>query len=124
MKKSTILETFFHNDVCGYSLKTITKKIAEVYTNQQIQINVPYSNFNCKGTAKQIAREVSALTPFSNETIKQITTLFYGNVLANQRGTYFPFQGDCDVYFVEKITRHNKVIVIDLIKAPNWRMLL
>ena len=89
----------------------------------KVQINVPYSNFNCKGTANRIAKEVSGLTPFSKNRIEEssVTTLFYGDELVNRGGYYLPFQSDCDVFFIENVTTQNKVLVIDLIKAPSWR---
>ena len=119
MKKSDILkEEFGYREgfgVCGYSLKYITKRVAELYGSKHVQINVPYSNFNCKG-----------LTPFSKNRIEEtsVTTLFYGDKLVNRRGYYLPFQGECDVYFIENISTINKVVVIDLMKAPSWRAYL
>jgi len=126
MKKSDIIkEEFGHRKfgACGFSLRCITQKIAELYGSKHVQINVPYSNFNCKGTANKIAREVSGLTPFSKNRIEvsNATTLFYGDKLVNRRGYYLPFQGECDVYFVDNISTINKVVVIDLKKAPSWR---
>ena len=130
MKKSDILkEEFGYREgfgVCGSSLKYITKRVAELYGSTHVQINVPYSNFNCKGTANRIAKEVSGLTPFSKNRIEEtsVTTLFYGDKLVNRRGYYLPFQGECDVYFIENISTINKVVVIDLMKAPSWRTYL
>jgi hypothetical protein len=129
MKKSDIIkEEFAHRKfgVCGFSLRCITQKIAELYGSKHVQINVPYSNFNCKGTANKIAREVSGLTPFSKNRIEvsNATTLFYGDKLVNRRSYYLPFQGECDVYFVDNISTINKVVVIDLMKAPSWRAYL
>jgi hypothetical protein len=130
MKKSDIIKEEFGYrkgfGACGFSLKSITQKIAELYGSKHVQINVPYSNFNCKGTANKIAREVSGLTPFSKNRIEvsNATTLFYGNKLVNRRSYYLPFQGECDVYFVENISTINKVVVIDLEKAPSWRAYL
>ena len=126
MKKSDIIkEEFGHRKfgVCGFSLKSITQKVAELYGSKHVQINVPYSNFNCKGTANRIAKEVSGLTPFSKNRIEvsNATTLFYGDKLVNRRSYYLPFQGECDVYFVDNISTINKVVVIDLKKAPSWR---
>ena len=130
MKNSVILkEEFGFREglgVCGTSLKGIAKRVAELYGSKKVQINVPYSNFNCKGTANRIAKEVSGLTPFSKNRIEEtsVTTLFYGDKLVNRRGYYLPFQGECDVYFIEKISTINKVVVIDLMKAPSWRAYL
>lgn len=130
MKKSVILkEEFGFREglgVCGTSLKGITKRVAELYGSKKVQINVPYSNFNCKGTANRIAKEVSGLTPFSKNRIEEssVTTLFYGDKLVNSRRYYLPFQGECDVYFIKNITTQNNVLVIDLMKAPTWRMYL
>jgi len=130
MKKSDILKKEFGKregfGVCGSSLKSISEKIAALYGSKHMQINVPYSNFNCKGTANRIAKEVSGLTPFSKNRIEEtsVTTLFYGDKLVNRRGYYLPFQGECDVYFVENVSTINNVVVIDLIKAPSWRAYL
>lgn len=130
MKKSDILkEEFGYREgfgVCGASLKYITQRVAELYGSKHVQINVPYNNFNCKGTAKRIAKEVSGLTPFSKVTIEEesVRTLFYGDKLLNRRGYYLPFQSDCDVFFIENVTTQNKVLVIDLMKAPCWRAYL
>jgi hypothetical protein len=44
--------------------------------------------------------------------------------LVNKRGYYLPFQGGCDVYFIEKVITQNNVVVIDLMKAPSWRTYL
>ena len=128
-KKDILKEKFGKREgfgVCGSSLKYITQSVAELYGSKHIQINVPYSNFNCKGTANRIAKEVSGLTPFSKVTIEEesVTTLFYGDKLVNRRGYYLPFQGECDVYFVENVSTINNVVVIDLIKAPSWRAYL
>lgn len=130
MKKSDILKEKFGQregfGVCGASLKYITQRVAELYGSKHVQINVPYNNFNCKGTAKRIAKEVSGLTPFSKNRIEEtsVTTLFYGNKLVNRCGYYLPFQGECNVYFIENISTINKVVVIDLMKAPSWRAYL
>jgi hypothetical protein len=125
-KKYIIKEKFGYREgfgVCGSSLKYITQSVAELYGNKHVQINVPYGNFNCKGTANRIAKEVSGVTPFSKNIIEEssVTTLFYGDELVNRRGYYLPFQGECDVYFVENISTINKVVVFDLMKAPSWR---
>lgn len=130
MKKSVIIkEEFGFREgfgVCGWSLKSITKKVAELYGSKHIQINVPYDNFNCKGTANKVAKEVEGLTPFSKNRMDEenVTTLFYGDELANSRKNYFPFQSVYDVYFVKNVTTQNKVVVIDLMDAPNYRMYL
>ena len=130
MKKSDILKKEFGKregfGVCGSSLKSISEKIAALYGSKHVQINVPYSNFNCKGTAKRIAKEVGELTPFSKNRIEEtsVTTLFYGDKLVNRRGYYLPFQGECDVYFVENVSTINNVVVIDLMEAPSWRAYL
>lgn len=130
MKKSDILKKEFGKregfGVCGSSLKSISEKIATLYGSKHVQINVPYSNFNCKGTAKRIAKEVGGLTPFSKNRIEEtsVTTLFYGDKLVNRRGYYLPFQGECDVYFVENVSTINNVVVIDLMEAPSWRAYL
>ena len=130
MKKSDILKKEFGKregfGVCGSSLRAIAEKVAELYGSKHVQINVPYSNFNCKGTAKRIAKEVGGLTPFSKNRIEEtsVTTLFYGDKLVNRRGYYLPFQGECDVYFVENVSTINNVVVIDLMEAPSWRAYL
>jgi copper chaperone CopZ len=130
MKKSVILkEEFGYREgfgVCGKSLKVITKRIAELYGSKHVQINVPYSNFNCKGTANRIAKEVSGLMPFAKERldIEKATTLFYDNEIVNKRKYYLPFQSNCDVFFVDKVRTENNVVVVDLMKAPNWRAYL
>ena len=130
MKKSDIIKKEFGKregfGACGFSLRAISEKVAELYGSKHVQINVPYSNFNCKGTAKRIAKEVGGLTPFSKNRIEEtsVTTLFYGDKLVNRRGYYLPFQGECDVYFVENVSTINNVVVIDLIKAPSWRAYL
>lgn len=130
MKKSDIIKKEFGKregfGACGFSLRAIAEKVAELYGSKHVQINVPYSNFNCKGTAKRIAKEVSGLTPFSKNRIEEssVTTLFYGDKLVNRRGYYLPFQGECDVYFVENVSTINNVVVIDLMEAPSWRAYL
>lgn len=130
MKKSDIIKKEFGKregfGACGFSLRAIAEKVAELYGSKHVQINVPYSNFNCKGTAKRIAKEVSGLTPFSKNRIEEssVTTLFYGDKLVNRRGYYLPFQGECDVYFVENVSTINNVVVIDLMDAPSWRAYL
>ena len=129
MKNSVILkEEFGFREglgVCGTSLKGITKRVAELYGSKKVQINVPYSNFNCKGTANRIAKEISGLMPYSKDTIKieKTKTLFYGEKKVSV-GNYLPFQSECDVYFIKNITTQNNVLVIDLMKAPTWRMYL
>ena len=112
--------------VCGSSLKCITKKVAEIYGSKHIRINVPYNGFNCKGTANQVAKEVYGLTPFSDKRIdvKDTKTLFYGDTQVKKPSTYLPFQGECNVYFVEKVYKEGKVVVIDLMEAPSWRAYL
>ena len=130
MKKIDILiKEFGYREgfgVTGSSLETITKKVAELFDSKHIRINVPYYGFNCKGTANKIAREISGLTPFSKKRIdvENTTTLFYDDKQVNKHGYYLPFQGECNVYFVEKTRKNNNIIIIDLIKAPNWKSYL
>ena len=130
MKKSDILkERFGYREgfgVCGSSLKNITKVVAELYGNKHVQINLPYHNFNCKGTAKRVAKEVYGLMPFTDKRmdIEKTTTLFYGNTIVNKGSYYLPFQGECDVFFVDSVKTVDNVVVIDLIKAPSWRTYL
>ena len=131
MKKSEMLKNEFtkksgFGGECGFSLRSITSRIAELYGSKQVRINVPYSNFNCKGTANRIAKEICGLTPFSKTPIEieDAKTLFYGDKQVNKRGYYLPFQGECDVFFVDSVTTQDKVLVIDLVEAPSWRMYL
>lgn len=130
MKKSDIIKKEFGKregfGACGSSLKSISEMIATLYGSKHVQINVPYSDFNCKGTAKRIAKEVSGLMPFAKNRfeVENATTLFYGDKLVNRRGYYLPFQGECDVYFVENVATINNVVVINLMKAPSWRKYL
>lgn len=108
--------------VCGSPLEKISKELANIYGSKHIKINLPYNNFNCKGTAERIAKEVRGLTPFSGERLDEndMTTMFYGEKQIRGRGYYLPFQSECDVFFVESVT-NGKVVEINLIKAPSWR---
>lgn len=130
MKKSDIIKKEFGKregfGASGFSLNTIAEKVAELYGSKHVQINVPYSDFNCKGTANRIAKEVSGLMPFAKNRfeIENATTLFYGNKIVNRRGFYLPFQGECDVYFIENVSTQNNVVIINLMKAPSWRAYL
>lgn len=129
MRKADILKDMFKPrdgfGVTGASLKHITEKVAELYGSKRVQINFPYSNFNCKGNAKRIAKEVYGLTPFTDKQIEidESTTLFYGDTHV-KRGNYLPFQSECDVFFVESVKTIDNVVVIDLMKTPSWRMYL
>ena len=129
MRKADILKDVFKPregfGVTGASLKRITEKVVELYGSKRVQINLPYSNFNCKGSAKRIAREVYGLTPFTDKQIEidEATTLFYGDTHV-RRGNYLPFQGECDVFFVGDVKTIDNVVVIDLIEGPNWRTYL
>lgn len=130
MRKTDILKEQFKRGegfgVCGFSLKTIAERVAELYGSTHVKINVPYYGFNCNGTANKIAKDVCGLMPFSKKKIseKNITTLYYGDKLANKSGYYFPFQGECNVYFIDNVEMINKVVVINLIDAPSWRTYL
>lgn len=129
MKKADILKEEFKAregfGVTGDSLKRITKVVAELYGSKHVRINLPYHNFNCKGTAKRIAKEIYGLTPFTDKEIgiDEVTTLFYEDRLVG-RGNYLPFQSECDVFFVDSVKTIDNVVVIDLVKAPSWRTYL
>lgn len=124
-KKDILKEKFGKREgfgVCGFSLPTITKTIAELYGSKHVKINVPYHGFNCKGTANKVAKDVCGVMPFAKKKVEveNTTTLFYGDNIVNRDG-YLPFWSECDVFFIENVTTRNKVLVIDLIKAPSWR---
>ncbi len=109
--------------VCGSSLALIAEDFAKQYGSKHIEFKLPYHNFNCKGTANRIAKEVCGLMPFTKKEfdIEKATTLFYGDKLVNKCSYYLPFQSECDVFFIESIIKSNNVLVVNLIKAPCWR---
>lgn len=127
MNKKDILKEKFRKregfGVCGSYLPTIAKTIAELYGSKHIQINLPYNGFNCKGTANKVAKDVCGVMPFAKEKVemKDTTTLFYDNIIVNKASYYLPFLSECDVFFIESITTINKVLVVNLMKAPSWR---
>lgn len=113
----------------GSRLIDITEAIANIVGEQRVIINLPYHNFNCKGSAKKIYEDVRYLTPFMGGNccdINHTSTLFYSDSKC-KNGTYLPFQSDCDVFHVVSCTYHKKTndtIVINLEKGMNWRELL
>ena len=129
MRKSDIIKEQFKKGegfgVCGFSLATIAKKVAELYGSTHVKINVPYADFNCKGTANKVAKDVCGVMPFAKNRVEvnDTTTLFYGDTKV-KKSNYLPFQSDTDVYFVDNVSMNGKVVVINLVKAPSWRVYL
>ena len=119
---------YFSRDMwsTGYQLDDITKDIAEVLGKTKVHINVPYSNFNCHGTANKVAKDVIGLMPFSKNpiNINKVTTLYYGcNPITSK--SYLPFLSEVDCFFIENIDMTgSSCITINLVKGPNWRMYL
>lgn len=110
----------------GYQLDTITKALAEVLGKTRVHINVPYSNFNCHGEAKKVAKDVYGLMPFSKARVSydDVTTLYYGDNHIN-RGNYLPFLADVDCFYIKNIdTTGSLWVTIDLVKGPSWRTYL
>ena len=106
----------------GYQLYKIAEACANVYGDKEIRINLPYYDFNCHGKATNIAKETRDLTPFIGKQIwpdEATTNLYYGNSPV-KHNSFLPFQGDCEVFYIESI----KDNVINLTKGPNWRMYL
>lgn len=108
--------------VTGAPLYEIAEACAEVYGDKEIRINLPYHDFNCRGKATSIAKEVRDLTPFIGKKWRAdeaTTNLYYGDTPVD-RYDFLPFQGDCEVFFIGNI----EGCEINLVKAPNWRMYL
>jgi len=120
-----ILEEFKKKRVpypVGHQLDAITKACAKVYGEKVIRVVVPYRNFNCRGPANKIAEDVLMLMPFKGTDVlgaDKTTTLFYGETKVG-RGSYLPFQADCDTFYVDSV-QELEVSTIQLVKAPNWR---
>lgn len=113
----------------GRSLLDITETIANVVGDQKVNIILPYSNFNCNGSAKKIAEDVQYLTPCSGGKcwdVEHATTLFYGDKKCNNKN-YLPFQSDTDVFHVQRCTYYTKkddCIYIILEEGLSWRAFL
>ena len=102
----------------GAKLDTMTAAFAQVLGNTKMCINVPYSTFNCRGTAKSIADDVKGLMPFSKtpKSENDCTTLFYGDNPIH-RGNYLPFLSGSDYFHVDKIEVSGDVINVWLKKG-------
>lgn len=110
--------------VTGSQADEIAKVCAEVFGEREIRINVPYSDFNIRGKATDVARETIGVMPFSKAPIKQsdVTTMFYGDRPIS-RCSFLPIWAECDVFFIKSINE-GEIVEINLTKAPSWRTYL
>lgn len=106
----------------GHQLPAITKRLAEMFGNATIKIEVPYHNFFCNGPADVIHKEVYGQMPFSKApvAIEDVTTLFYGGALANWKGVFLPFWAETDCFRIKEIEGN----VIKLENDISWRAFL
>lgn len=117
-RKHTMWET-------GYALDSITRELADLLGDTKVCINVPYSTFNCRGTARLVYEDVSGLMPFSDNRKyeDECTTLFYGGSPI-RRGNYIPFLSTADRYHVKKVEIDDDVVNIWLEKGNNVNMFM
>ena len=126
-KAHEILKKFAPRDgfgAMGFPLDIIAKDVAKLYKSRHIRFNVPYYNFNCRGTANRIAKEVVGVMPFSKKPLDEATTttFFYGDKKF-EKG-YLPFLSIYDVYYVTSAKKEGNEIVFDLVKGQNRYMYL
>ena len=119
--------------VTGDALDDITEYLNERIPNGFVRINVPYNGFNVRGRVAKVHRDVHGVMPstylYGNraECVKEddTDTLFYGDTMVTKKGSFLPFLSNCDVYFVDSCSYSDDgTLVVDLKKAPNWRMYL
>lgn len=117
--------------VTGSRLDEITEYLNDRIPEENVRINVPYYDFNVRGKAANVHRDVYGVMPSTylyGDRSKMVdendtTTLFYGNTKVG-RGNYIPFLSDCDVYFIDNCEMSDGELVVNLKKGPNWRMYL
>jgi predicted RNA-binding Zn-ribbon protein involved in translation (DUF1610 family) len=115
----------------GHALDEITEWLNEKIPFKQVRINIPYHDFNVRGKAANVHRDVYGVMPSTylyGDRSKMVdendtTTLFYGNTKVG-RGNYIPFLSDCYVYFIDDCEMSDGELVVNLKKGPNWRMYL
>lgn len=102
----------------GTKFDTMTAAFAQVLGNTKMCINLPYSTFNCRGTAKAIADDVKGVMPFSKtpKNENDCTTLFYGSTPIHC-GNYIPFLSNVDYFHVDKIEVSGDVVNVWLVKG-------
>lgn len=117
--------------VTGFKLDEITGYLNESIPGEHVRINIPYHDFNVRGTVADVHRDVYGVMPstylYGDRSkcveVDDTETLYYGDHKV-RHGNHIPFLSDCDVYFVGNCSYEGDVLVIDLKKGPNWRMYL
>lgn len=109
----------------GHSLPRITETLAEILGSNNIQVQIPYSTFVCRGKAIDVDADVKGLMPFSKtrKTEDQCTTLFYGENRIS-RSNYIPFQASNNVYHISSIEVVDGCVNVRLEKGNNSGMFM
>ena len=84
-------------------LNSIAKAIADIFDENFVKIIIPYDNFNCYGSAKDIYKDTDGLMYYNKKIINKndATTLFYNDEKIKQ-GSFLPFDEVDDEFYIQK----------------------